>query len=84
MPNIVHVMQHEKHFPGKMIHKKSYTKWGGEISLKPKKSEFSMSWDQQTEVLHSLFLLYVQVEGSQKILKLRCRPLAFTSNNASL
>ena len=43
-----------------------------------------MYWDQQPEVLYSLFLLYVQVKGSQKILKLRCRPLAFTSNNTSL
>ena len=33
---------------------------------------------------YSLFLLYVKVEGSRKILKLRCRPLAFTSNNAFL
>ena len=35
--------------------------------------------DQQSEVSYSLFLLYVQVEDYQNIVKLRRRPLAFTS-----
>ena len=33
---------------------------------------------------YSLFLLYVQGEGSRIIWKLRCRPLAFTSDNVFL
>ena len=38
-----------------------------------------MSLDQQSKVLYSLILLYVQVEGNRNILKLRYGPLAFTS-----
>ena len=37
--------------------------------------------DQQSKVLHSLLLLYVQVEGYGNILKLGCRPLGFTTFN---
>ena len=37
-----------------------------------KKSKLSTSLDHQLEVLHSLFLLYVQDEDYQNILKLRC------------
>ena len=44
-----------------------------------KKPKFIMSLDQQSKVLYSLILLYVQVEGNRNILKLRYRPLAFTS-----
>ena len=72
-------MQHEKHFPkNKIMHKMWW-----ETSLK-KKTEFSISWDHQPEVLYSLLLLYLQFEGSRIISKLRCRSLAFTSNNAFL
>ena len=39
----------------------------------------SIPLDQQSEVLYSLFLLFVQVEDHQIILKPRCWPLAFTS-----
>ena len=35
---------------------------------------------QQSKVLHSLFLLHIQVDGYRKILKLRYRPLGFISN----
>ena len=40
----------------------------------------SISLDQQSKVLYSLILLYVQAEGFRNILKLRCISLAFTSN----
>ena len=40
--------------------------------------------DQQSEILYSLFLMYIQVEGYQNILKLRCWPLAFISYKAFL
>ena len=53
---------------------KSYAKYGGEVSPRPfyKKSMLKIYLDQQSEMLHSLFLLYVQVEVSQNILKQRC------------
>ena len=59
---------------------KLYKKCAGEASPRPfyKKSESSISLDQQSEMLHSLFSLYVQVKVYQNILKLRCCPLAFT------
>ena len=59
--------------------KKSYTKCVGE-TVRPisKKSKMSMSLDQQSEVLYSLLLYYVQVEHCQSLLKLRYLPLAFT------
>ena len=65
---------------------KSYTKCGGKTSPRfcPKKSQLSISPDQQYKVLYSLFSLYLQVEDYQNILKLECRPLAFTSYKASL
>ena len=46
---------------------KSCTKSGGEASPRPfsKKSKLSTSLDQQSEMLYSLFLLYVQVEVYQ-------------------
>ena len=52
---------------------KSCTKCGGETTptLFPKKSQLSISRDQQSEVLYSSFLLYVQVEDYQNTLKLR-------------
>ena len=45
--------------------RKSYTKCGGEASPRPFKSKLSISLDQQSEMLQSLFLLYVQVEVYQ-------------------
>ena len=64
--------------------KRWYRKCGGETSLKPfcKISKWGISLDQHSARLHSLFLLYVQVEGYQSILKLRCWPLTFTSSKA--
>ena len=64
---------------------KSCTKRYRPESSRPffKKSKLSIFLDQQSEVQHSSFLLYVQVEDCQKILKLRCQPLAFTSYKAS-
>ena len=63
---------------------KSYTKCRGKISPRPfsEKSKLSKALDQQSKVLHSLFILYVQVEGYRNTLKPTCRPLAFTSCNA--
>ena len=61
---------------------KSYTKCGGEISPSPfsEKLKMSISLDQKSKVLYSFFYcIYWQVEGYQNILKLSCRPLAFTS-----
>ena len=50
---------------------KSNPKYGGIASLRPfyKKSKLRKSVDQQYE---RFFLLYVQLEVSQNILKLRC------------
>ena len=58
----------------------SDTKYGGRASprLFYKKSKLSISLDQQSEILWSLFLLYVQVEVYQNMWKLRYWPLAFT------
>ena len=43
---------------------KSYTKYDAKAIPRPfyKKSKLSMPLDQQSEILQSLFLLYVQVE----------------------
>ena len=49
-----------------------------------KKSKFSLSLHQQFEMLYSLFLLYVEEEIYQIILKIRCWPLALTSFEAFL
>ena len=64
----------------------SFSKCGGEASPRPfnKKSKLSLSLDQQSGMLQSLFLLYAQVEVYQNILKLRCWPLAFTLNKSIL
>ena len=47
-----------------IIQEKSYIKYGGEASPRPfyKKLKLSVSLDQQSDMLYSLFLLYVQVE----------------------
>ena len=69
-----------------VILEKSYTKCGGETSPRPfsGKLKLSISLDQQYKVLY--FILYTQfvfivsqIEGYRNILKLSCRPLAFTS-----
>ena len=54
--------------------KRSCTKCDGGTSprLFSKKSKLSLSLDQQSKGLYSLFLLYVQVEGYRNILKLGC------------
>ena len=61
-------------------------KSGAEASPRPfyKNSNLSMSLDQQSEMLYSLFycLLYVQVETYQNILKLKFWPFAFTFNES--
>ena len=49
---------------------KSYTKYGGEASPQP--FDLGISLDQQSEMLQSLFLLYVQIKVYQNILKGRC------------
>ena len=53
---------------------RSYTKCGTAAGARPfyKISKFCISLDQQSEMLHTLFLLYVQVENFQNTLKLRC------------
>ena len=63
---------------------KPYRKCGGKTSPKPfsKKWILNISLDQQFEVLYSLFLLHVQVEGYRNILKQRCRSIAFISYKA--
>ena len=57
-------------FPGK-----SYTKCGGETSprLFSEKLKLSISLDQYSKVF-----IACQVEGYRNILKLSCRPFAFT------
>ena len=52
----------------------SYTKCGGEGKSRPiyVKSKLSLSLDQQSEILYSLFLSGVQVEVYQTLIKLRC------------
>ena len=61
-----------------------YWKCGGETSPKPfsKKSKMSISPDRQSQILYSWFLLCVQAEYYQNMLKLRYWPLAFTSYKA--
>ena len=59
---------------------KSYTKCGADTVPRPfsKKSKLGISLDQYSKVSCSLLFMIYQVEDYQKILKLRCRPLAFT------
>ena len=59
---------------------KSYSECGGEARSKSfhKHIKLSISLNQHSEMLQSLFLLYVHVEVYQNILKLRCLPLTFT------
>ena len=60
---------------------KSNKKCGGETSPRhfSEKSKLNISLDQQSKVLYNLFLLYLQVEIYQNLLK-----FAFTSNKAFL
>ena len=61
------------------------SKWSGrETSPRPFsiKSKLSTSLDQQSEILYSLHLLYVQMENYQNMLKLRYWPLASISYKA--
>ena len=62
----------------KKVLEKLYTKCGRETIPRPlsKNSKLSIFLDQQSNDLYSLILLYVK--GYQNILKLSCRPLAFT------
>ena len=57
-----------------MFFLKNHIQNGGEAGPKRfyENSKLSISLDQQSEMLQSLFLLYVQVKLYQKILKLRC------------
>ena len=50
--------------------KKWYTECGGETSPRSfsEKLKLSISLDEQSEMLHSLFLLYVQIDDYQKIM----------------
>ena len=52
---------------------KSY-KCRGETSRRPffEKSKLSITLEQQSKMLYSLFLLHVHVEDFQNLLKLRC------------
>ena len=64
---------------------KLYSKCGGETiaRLVSKRSKLSISLDQQSKVLHSLFLFYAcQAEDYLNILKLSCRGFTFTSYKA--
>ena len=53
---------------------KSCAKCGEEASPKSfyRKSKLIISLNQQPDMLYSLFLLYIQVEVYQNVLKLRC------------
>ena len=94
MPNISRSKGNKTVKYGKLIEynmrnillEKSCTKYGGETSLRPlfKKSKLSIPLDQQSETLHSLFWLYVQVEIYQNIIKLRCWSLRLTLCKAIL
>ena len=44
----------------------------------------NQTMDQHSKVLFSLFFIVCQVHGYQDILKLSCRPLAFTPYKAFL
>ena len=58
----------------------SYTKCGGDASPRPnyRKSKLSIPPDQQSETLCSLFLLYVQMEVYETVLKIKCWPFTLT------
>ena len=64
--------------------KNKCTKCGGETIPRffYKKSKLTISLDQYTKVLYSLFLLYIKVEKYQNIVKVSRRQLAFISYKA--
>ena len=66
---------------GNIFLRKSYTKCGHETISRPfyKEPNLTISHDQGSKTLYSLFSLSVQIEGYQNILKTSCQPLAFTA-----
>ena len=60
---------------------KSYTECGAETSPRPlsEKLKLSISLDQLSKVLYTFVFIVCKVEDHRNILKLSCRPLAFTS-----
>ena len=87
LPNILRSKGNQTMKCGRLIEcnrniflEKSYTKCDEETSSRPfyKKLKLSISLDQQSKVLYSLFLLYGKLRAIE-MLKLSCRPLAFTS-----
>ena len=82
MPNVLKSTAQETMKFGQLIEcnvrnifqEKSSIKGGRETSSRPfsKKSKLRISLDQLSEILHTLFLLYAQLEDYQNILKLRC------------
>ena len=77
----VNRVQLEKHFSSK-----SYAKCGTEAIPRPfsRKQKLRISLDQYSISFIYIFLIVCQVEDYRKLLKLSCRPLAFTSNKAFL
>ena len=73
-----------EYYMRKMFLEKLYGKCGGKTSPRSfsKKLKLSTSLDQQSKDWYTLFLLYDQVENYRNLLKLRSRPLAFTSYKA--
>ena len=65
---------------------KSYTKCDRQTSPRPfsKKSKLSISLDQKSKFLYSLYLLYAMLRANRNTLKLSYRPLAITSCKAFL
>ena len=63
---------------------KSYTRCGGETSPRrfSEKPKLIISLDQNSLSFIQFVFIVCQVEGYQSILKLSCRPLAFTSYKA--
>ena len=64
---------------GNIFLENSYARCGEETTPRPfsKNSKLSISLDQQSEVLYSLFSLYVQVEDHQNILELKMLTTCF-------
>ena len=65
---------------------KSCTNCCGETSPRPfsEKLKLKISLNQQSKGLILFFFIVCQVEGYENILKLSCRPLAFTSQQTFL
>ena len=81
LPNILRIKDNQTLKLGQLIEynkrniflEKSHTKCGGEACPRPihENSTLIISLDQQSEMLQNLFLLYVQMEVYQNLLKLR-------------